>query len=273
LFGNTLFQSADETESYVMGNNGPELFASFGDPADLGNPDLTPLERLFIEQRLAYEEVIDADYGSIYERGFAAVQQRALATVDLVAGAIADAPPIATEFPQTQLGAQLRTVAQMIGVRDTLEMERQIFFVAAGGFDSHDNQEQDQPNLLGGVSDAITAFYNATAELGVADSVTTFTQSDFARTLTSNGDGTDHAWGGVQLAVGDAVFGRDVYGNYPGLALDGPDDVGGGRLIPTLSSDQYAATIAKWFGIPDADLDVVAPNLGNFVVRDLGFLG
>jgi uncharacterized protein (DUF1501 family) len=118
----------------------------------------------------------------------------------------------------------------------------------------------------------MTSFYNATIELGVADSVTSFTQSDFARTLTSNGDGTDHAWGGIQLVIGDAVRGRELYGTYPSLALGGPDDVGGGRMIPTTSADQYAATLAKWFGIPDIDLDIVAPNIGNFATRDLGFL-
>ncbi|MCP4299413.1 MAG: DUF1501 domain-containing protein, partial [Gammaproteobacteria bacterium] len=146
------------------------------------------------------------------------------------------------------------------------------FFVATGGFDTHDNQAADQPGLLGGISDAIAAFHAATAELGVESNVTTFTQSDFARTLTSNGDGTDHAWGGNQLVVGGAVNGRELYGNYPLLAIDGPEDVSGGRMIPSTSADQYAATLAKWFGIPDIDLDVVAPNLGNFAQRDLGFM-
>ena len=123
----------------------------------------------------------------------------------------------------------------------------------------------------GGISAAMTAFYDATAELGVADAVTSFTQSDFARTLTSNGDGTDHAWGGIQFVVGDAVRGRDLYGIYPALAIDGPDDVGGGRMIPTTAADQYAATLARWFGIPDAELDIVAPHIDNFAIRDLGF--
>ena len=151
-------------------------------------------------------------------------------------------------------------------------MQRQVFFVGIGGFDSHDDQVMNQPGLLGGVSAAMTAFYNATVEIGMADSVTTFTQSDFGRTLTSNGDGTDHAWGGNQLIIGDAVLGRDIYGTFPSLALGGADDVGGGRLIPTTSADQYAATLARWFGIADVDLDIVAPNIDNFGVRDLGFL-
>ena len=125
---------------------------------------------------------------------------------------------------------------------------------------------------MANISESIAAFYNATVELGISDSVTTFTQSDFGRTLTSNGDGTDHAWGGNQLVVGDSVGGQDIYGTYPLLQIGGADDVGGGRMIPTTSADQYAATIAKWFGIPDIDLDIVAPNIDNFLQRDLGFM-
>jgi len=267
LFGNSLFQSADETVAYVMGNNGPVVFPGFGDPND---PNANPI---LVEQRLAFERILGANYSTIYERGFADVQRRAVMTADLVNNAMNNAPVLNTVFPASQLGVELNTVARLIAARDELGMERQIFFVGAGGFDLHDDQVQLQPNQLAAVSEAMTAFYNATVELGLSDSVTTFTQSDFARTLTSNGDGTDHAWGGIQLVVGDAVIGQRMYGTYPDLALDGQDDVGGGRLIPTTSSDQYAATIAKWFGIPDADLDVVAPNLGNFAMRDLGFLG
>jgi uncharacterized protein (DUF1501 family) len=181
------------------------------------------------------------------------------------------APDLSGLFPQTQLGNQLRTVAEMIAVRDELQMERQVFFVATGGFDSHDNQQQNQPGLLGGISDSIDAFYRATVNLGVADQVTTFTQSDFARTLTSNGDGTDHAWGGIQMVVGNAIMGQDMYGMYPDLALGSDDDVGGGRMIPTTSADQYAATLSRWFGVDEVDIPSVAPNIGNFGVQDLGF--
>jgi uncharacterized protein (DUF1501 family) len=260
LYGNSLFQSADESIAYVMGPGGPIQFEGFSDTG------------LLLEQRLAFERIIGANYSSIYERGFAEIQQRAVASADLVSGAIAGAPTLATQFPATQLGTQLRTVAQLIAVRDQLQMQRQVFFVAAGGFDSHDNQVQDQPGLLGGISDAMTAFYDASVEIGAADLVTTFTQSDFGRTLTSNGDGSDHGWGGNQLVMGDAVRGRDLYGTYPRLEINGPDDVTGGRMIPTTSADQYAATLSKWFGIPDVDLDMVAPNIGNFAARDLGFM-
>jgi uncharacterized protein (DUF1501 family) len=260
LNGNTLFQSGDETVAYSMGPTGPLAFAGFG---ATGFP---------LEQRRAFEHIIDAGYDSIYARAFAAVQRRAVDAADRVTAAINQAPQLQTVFPTSPLGQQLQTVARLIAVRDRLAMQRQVFFVATGGFDSHDDQLANQPGLLGNVSACVKAFYDATSELGVANAVTTFTQSDFGRTLTSNGDGTDHAWGGVQIVVGQAVRGRRIFGRYPTLALGGPDDVGGGRLIPSVAADQYAATLAKWFGIPDADLGRVAPHLGSFAERDLGFM-
>jgi uncharacterized protein (DUF1501 family) len=277
LFGSSLFQSADETVAYVMGNAGPDPFAGFARPEDLNDPTLTDEERaliqIFIEQRNAFENVINAPYDTIYERGFAEVQRRAVDTIDLVRDALDDPgrQPVTTAFPQSQLGTQLRTVAEMIAARDSLQMERQIFFVATGGFDTHDDQVQLQPGLLGGISDAVKAFYDATIELGVSESVTTFTMSDFGRTLTSNGDGSDHGWGGHSLIIGDGVAGRDIYGTYPDLTLGSNDDVGGGRMIPTTSADQYAATLSRWFGVEEMDIPMVAPNIGNFGIQDLGF--
>ena len=177
-----------------------------------------------------------------------------------------------TVFPRSQLGIQLQTVARLIAARDNLAMRRQLFFVAAGGFDTHHDQRAVQPGLFADVSESLAAFYGATVELGVAEKVTAFTQSDFGRTLTSNGGGTDHGWGGNQVVLGGAVRGGRLYGRYPELTAGGPEDVGGGRFIPSTSADQYGATLARWFGIVDADLGIVAPNLENFTVRDLGFL-
>ena len=266
LFGTNLFQSADETVAYVMGPGGPLQYEGFSlDPTNIG-----------FEQREAFRRIINANYGSIYERGFADVQRRAIDAADTVTAAIEspEAQALTTVFPMSQLGGQLQTVARLIAARDQLQMQRQVFFVAAGGFDSHDNQNQDQPGLLADISESIAAFHAATLEIGVANEVTSFTQSDFGRTLTSNGDGTDHAWGGNQLVVGGAVSrGQDVSTAATRCCrLVAIDDVGGGRMIPTTSADQYAATLAKWFGIPDVDLDIVAPNIDNFVTRDLGFM-
>jgi uncharacterized protein (DUF1501 family) len=263
LAGNSLFQSGDDTVAYTMGATGPQAFQGFGTAG------------FQLEQRRAFERIIGANYDSIYARGFAEVQRRAVETADRVTAALAptvQSPPFTTVFPTSPLGQQLQTVARLIAVRDPLMMKRQVFFVSTGGFDSHDDQNVNQPNLLANVSVCLSAFYAATEELGVAQSVTTFTQSDFGRTLTSNGDGTDHAWGGVQVVIGQSVRGQRIFGRYPSLALNGPDDVGGGRMIPSVSADQYAATLARWFGIADADLTRVAPHIGNFSERDLGFL-
>jgi uncharacterized protein (DUF1501 family) len=153
-----------------------------------------------------------------------------------------------------------------------LSMSRQIFFVAAGGFDQHDRQMSEQPDLLADVSRSIGAFHSAMVELGISDKVTLFTQSDFGRTLTSNGDGSDHAWGGTQLVVGGAVAGGRLYGDYPLLEMDGPLEVGSGSFIPTVSTDQYATTLAHWFGVSAANLPDVAPNIANFARWDLGFM-
>jgi uncharacterized protein (DUF1501 family) len=261
LSGNTLFQAGVNATPYVMGPTGATTFTGFG-TSGAG-----------FARKSAFQNVVNASFDTVYERGYAEVQRRAVRYADLVNDALSAAPALTTEFPaDSSLATQLQTVARMIAVRERLGMSRQVFFVATGGFDTHDDQLADQPGLLGNVSASLEAFYRATVELGVASNVTTFTQSDFGRTLTSNGDGSDHAWGGVQLVVGDAVRGRTLYGSYPTLEIGGPEDVGGGRFIPAVSSDQYAATLAKWFGIAESQLPAVAPSIGNFVERDLGFL-
>jgi uncharacterized protein (DUF1501 family) len=151
-----------------------------------------------------------------------------------------------------------------------------------GGFDLHDNLVATQPLLLRRVSEAMSAFYDSTVELGVADRVTTFTASDFGRTLTSNGDGTDHGWGGHHFVMGGAVRGKALYGTPPPVSVGNtaaPEDqwhIGQGRLIPSTSVDQYAATLARWFGVAEGELALILPNLRNFGAAgyptDLGFL-
>ena len=178
---------------------------------------------------------------------------------------------LATVFPAANpLADQLKMVARLIGARSALGSKRQVFMVSLGGFDLHDNLISQHPGLLGKVSDALSAFYNATAELGVANKVTAFTASDFGRTLASNGDGSDHGWGSHHFMVGGAVKGKAFYGTAPpvsvGSTASAQDQwhVGQGRLLPSTSVDQYAATLAKWFGVADSELGGILPNLRHF---------
>ncbi|MDH3672767.1 MAG: DUF1501 domain-containing protein [Gammaproteobacteria bacterium] len=181
-------------------------------------------------------------------------------------------PALNTVFPAGNLASQLQIVAWLIAIRNELGVSRQVFFVGTGGYDTHDDQETRQPVLLQTVSQSLSAFYVALTELSVGPNVTTFTMSDFSRTVTSNGDGSDHAWGGHQFVIGDAVIGQDIYGTMPDLAIGGPDDTRGGRIIPTISVDQYGATLGRWFGVTEPELDQIHPNLANFPARDIGLM-
>ena len=191
--------------------------------------------------------------------------------------AVSSAQPMATVFPAgdaNSLSAQLKQIAQIIQVRSALGTGRQIFFATQTGYDTHAMQTSLHPGLLQDLNAAISAFYQATVELGVSQNVTTFTTSDFGRALQPNSaTGSDHAWGGHHIVVGGAVKGGKLYGTYPTLALGGPDDAGvNGRWIPTTSVAQYAATLASWFGVADANLNSILPTLGNFQTRNLGFI-
>jgi uncharacterized protein (DUF1501 family) len=191
--------------------------------------------------------------------------------------ALASATALQTVFPTTAnpFGAQLQEVAKLIQVRAALGVTRQIFFVGAGNFDTHGTQVDLQAPLLAQVSSGLGAFYQALTEMNLANSVTAFTCSDFARTFQPNSaGGTDHAWGSHHLVMGGAVKGGKIYGTFPTLALGGPDDVGtNGRWVPSTSSAQYASTLAQWFGLAAADLPYVLPYIGNFSSNNLGFFG
>ncbi len=195
---------------------------------------------------------------------------------DILANALSSVSTLGTQFDTSNaFGAQLKQVSQVMQVHAALGVKRQIFFVGAGNFDTHGAQLQLQAKLLSQLSPALSAFYNATVELGLANQVTTFTCSDFSRAFQPNSAaGSDHAWGGHHIVMGGAVKGGAMYGKFPTLALGGPDDSDqNGRWIPTTSSAQYAATLAQWFGVASADLSYVLPNLGNFSQSNLGFLG
>jgi uncharacterized protein (DUF1501 family) len=193
----------------------------------------------------------------------------------VLTAATASVTPLKTVFPANNgLGAQLQQIAQIIQVRAALGVQRQIFFCGIGNFDTHSNQLALQSALLSGISPALNAFYNATVEMGVQSSVTSFTMSDFARTFQPNSNtGTDHAWGSHHIVMGGAVKGGQMYGTFPTLALGGPDDSGSnGRWVPSTGSVQYAATLASWFGVPANQMATVFPNIGSFATANLGFV-
>lgn len=188
--------------------------------------------------------------------------------------ALAKATPLKTTFPKTSLGAQLSQVASIIQVQADLGMRRQIFFCSLGGFDTHTNELNTHDTLYAQLSPALAAFYEATEELGMAQNVTTFTESDFSRTFQpTSGGGSDHAWGSHHLVLGGGVQGGQIYGEFPSFELAGPDDADvRGRWIPTTSVDQYGAALCSWFGIPDSALPTVFPNAVNFNLKKLTFL-
>jgi uncharacterized protein (DUF1501 family) len=181
-------------------------------------------------------------------------------------------PPLSAVFPNTSLGNQLKEVARLIRVRSQMGPGRQVFFCSMGGFDTHSGQDYTHWSLLQQLSQGLSAFALATLELGVAQKVTTFTQSEFGRTMQSNGSGSDHAWGSHQFVVGGAVRGG-IYGQMPTFAFQGPDDANNrGVWIPTISAAQFGATLGRWFGANAGELEWAFPNLTNFTTRNVGFM-
>ncbi|MCU6432727.1 DUF1501 domain-containing protein [Undibacterium sp. Jales W-56] len=223
----------------------------------------------------ALQTLMSQTSSNLFENEYTRVTRRSMDANNILTTALAGGPTINTVFPaNNNLGDQLKMVARMISSASALGAKRQVFFVSMGGFDTHDGLLTKHPGLLKSVADALSAFYNATVELGVANNVTSFTASDFGRTLSGNNDGSDHGWGSMHFMLGGAVNGKRYYGTPPAVASDGPDDVGQGRLLPTTSVDQYAATLGKWLGASDTDLLSLLPNLKNFNPgsRNLGFV-
>jgi len=268
LAGNNTFQIGSAVTQYQVSSEGSIGLGWYYDGNEWNHPP-----------SIAIRKLMARSYGNLFQQGYRDVFQRALDQDRVLAGALDAAPPLTTVFPDTDLGAQLGMVARLISVREALGLRRQVYFCAADGYDLHDSQVGAtaqvgaHSDLLAELDGALAAFHASTVELGVANDVTAFTASDFGRTYTSNGDGSDHGWGAHHLVLGGAVAGGRFYGQVPTLAVDGPDDSGDGRWIPTISVDEYSATLAKWFGVSAGNLGLVFPNLGRFDSPDLGFLG
>jgi uncharacterized protein (DUF1501 family) len=215
-------------------------------------------------------ELITASSSHLFENEYNRVTSRSITADTALTAAIKPEYVFKTVFNPDGLSAQLKMVARMIAARDKLTAKRQVFFVSLGGFDTHDQLLDEHPVLLATVGGALKSFYDATEELGVANQVTTFTGSDFGRTLTTNGNGSDHGWGSMHFVLGGAVKGKNFYGQAPEVANDGTNDVGQGRLLPSTSVDQLAATLATWFGVKPGQLKDVLPNIDNFSAQSNG---
>jgi uncharacterized protein (DUF1501 family) len=256
---NAVFLSGDSALQYQVSTGGAVAINSVKNNVYGSSAVKTALSSLVQQTRT---HTLENEYNRVTTRAIGAEAQitSALAGVTL-----------STVFPSgNSLADQLKMVARLIGARAALGAKRQVFMVSIGGFDLHDNLITQHPGLLGKLSEALSAFYNATLELGVADKVTAFTASDFGRTLASNGDGSDHGWGSHHFMLGGAVKGRAFYGTPPPIsvgstaAADDQWHVGQGRLLPSTSVDQYAATLAQWFGVAQTELAGILPNLQHF---------
>jgi uncharacterized protein (DUF1501 family) len=218
------------------------------------------------------QQILALDTGAALVSATQSVLTTGLKNAQQLRATLADAPALTTVFPDTDLGRQLKQVAQIISLRSRLGASRQIFFCSQGGYDNHSDLLPSQAGNLEQLGAALAAFYKATEALGVAGQVTSFTSSEFGRTFNSNSTiGSDHAWGSHHLVIGGGVRGGEMVGTFPNLELQGPDDAGDrGVWIPTSSLDQYGASLAGWFGVAQNDLAAVFPNLKNFSGGPLG---
>ena len=260
LAGTNMFQVGSNVFEYQVSGNGSIGLSGFGD-----NHGQIRFQ--------AVQDMLNLPHQNLFEAEFAKITNRSIANNALLSSALATTT-LNTVFPaNSDLSSQLQIAAKIIAARETLGMRRQIFFCSVGGYDTHEDELNSQANLFAELSQCMNAFYQATVELNVADRVTLFTASDFGRTFEATGSGADHAWGSHALVMGGSVKGGDIYGSYPTLVIDGPDDVGEGRWVPSTSVDEYSSTLAKWFGVSSqSDLVAVLPNIGRFGNPDLGFM-
>lgn len=293
LAGENVFQAGEIILPYFISPEGVEQISAVA----TSEPNCGPANDWRRRRCLTFRALLDLPHAHVFERAYAERTRQAMATTDQVLAALAAFPrndPAYRPFWERaglpwnpdnlatlpSLSAQLLMIVRLIRARGMLGMVRQLFYARLGGFDTHGQQVNLHPPLLRQFSQAVRAFQEVLDGLGLAQQVTTFTASEFGRTLTVNSSGTDHGWGGHHFVFGAAVRGRRIFGRMPSLlAQNNPDDAGWGQIIPTLSVDQYAATLAKWFGLSDTDRDLIFPNLVHMTGPilaipgpDLGFM-
>ena len=260
--GNAVFVSGNNTLQYQISTDGAvPIWPAKG--WVFGSSETSALLKQLITEPRAHA----------MENAFNVVTKRSM-DMEAIVNAALDPVTLTTHFDQTNdFAKQFEIVARLIAARNALGTKRQVFFVSMGGFDNHDGLMTQHPKLMATFNSAITSFYNATVELGVANKVTTFTASDFGRTLAYNGDGSDHGWGSHYFIIGGAVKGGQFYGTAPHISLETDDQVGQGRLLPSTAVDQMASTLGRWFGLSGSEITSVLPNIGNFSTANLGFMG
>ncbi len=255
LSGTNVFQSGNSITEYSVTaeNDGAVGINAYDDGSEFG-----ALRKRMVDELLAI------DHQHIFKREYYRRLSQSLEARSVFVDALQSTPALSTTFSDNLLSQNLRQIARIIGARGPLGATRQTFFITVEGWDHHDNVLDNQATMLPGVSRALMEFRDALVELDIYDSVATFTSSDFGRTLTSNGKGSDHGWGGHHIVMGGAVDGGKIFGDYPIISGSSNLDVGRGVYAPTTSVDEYFAEIARWFGVADSDLDQVLPNIRAF---------
>jgi uncharacterized protein (DUF1501 family) len=261
--GNAVFMSGIDIMPYQVSTSGPVAISSVG----LGN-SISVYGRASC--KTAFNDLLkNAPTPSHWmEKEWMRVLKSSMDNQATVTSSITPEVSFTTAFKTDPLSSQLKIIARLIGAASasssSMGVKRQVFFASLGGFDLHDNLMANHTGLLQKVNDSMYSFYKATEQLGITNQVTTFTASDFGRTLASNGDGSDHGWGSHHMVMGGAVAGKQFWGKAPTLAENGPDTVGQGRLLPSTSVDEFAASLARWMGVSNTDLATVLPNLKTF---------
>jgi uncharacterized protein (DUF1501 family) len=265
--GNAVFLSGQNALQYQVGSSGPVSITAIPPTGTLFGSTSAPA---------AYQGLITGTSPNLFENELRVVTNRSIAANQQLSAALPAASTLSPAIPaNNSLASQLNVVARIIAARTALGSSRQVFLVSIGGFDNHDVLLTQHAQQLARVSAAVDAFYAWLVQLNVQNDVTLFTASDFGRTLTSNGDGSDHGWGSHHFVLGGAVQGGNVYGTFPPttfFASGNPVDIGQGNTVPQLAVDQYAATLARWLGVSDTDMPLVLPNIVNFSPRYVSLL-